>query len=447
MAAASLPRLQQQVEALARLQQGPEAHASLCEAVFGVSCDVATLSHMFDLATGHVACSAGARHVAATAAWVCLQRGQYPALVQQFVQGAFLPLAVAGHGTPAGRCQLHQCGALLAGQQAWGTMLQVLQDAHAALQAFMQLADAISSDGSSTAVGGSSSSSRSGGGASLACAIGCSSLLQDAPVATCQVMAVLLMTASGAAGAPAAAMADAAAAAAATHEQQSAANAEGALDAVLQLAAGALFDTACQLLCCSEAALRQAAFQQLLPACLHAAGAHSPAQRQRCLGQLLARCLDMVARPVVPRRMGLAVLLQHIADFDLQPPPAPSVAAGGPRPTAEGCAATGGTDAGHAHASSGSSSSSTSSECFWALLRECLVDPEPLNRKRALRLMQLLLPRPQLQAQPQWGVLLALYELLDEFTPHLVKATWPLVSGVSAACRGCACACACAHVR
>lgn len=55
------------------------------------------------------------------------------------------------------------------------------------------------------------------------------------------------------------------------------------------------------------------------------------------------------------------------------------------------------------------------------------MDPEPLNRKRALRLLQLLLPKAQLQSEPVWGVLLALYELLDEFTPHLVKATWPMV--------------------
>jgi hypothetical protein len=50
-----------------------------------------------------------------------------------------------------------------------------------------------------------------------------------------------------------------------------------------------------------------------------------------------------------------------------------------------------------------------------------------LNRKRALRLLQLLLPKDQLQSEPVWSVLLALYELLDEFTPHLVKATWPMV--------------------
>jgi hypothetical protein len=51
-----------------------------------------------------------------------------------------------------------------------------------------------------------------------------------------------------------------------------------------------------------------------------------------------------------------------------------------------------------------------------------------LNRKRALRLLQLLLPKAQLQSEPVWGVWLALYELLEEFTSHLIKATWPLVS-------------------
>jgi hypothetical protein len=72
---------------------------------------------------------------------------------------------------------------------------------------------------------------------------------------------------------------------------------------------------------------------------------------------------------------------------------------------------------------------SSCSEHFWALLRDCLVDSEALNRKRAFRLLQLLLPEQQLAVQPVWVVFLALYELLDEFSPHLVKAAWPQVNG------------------
>jgi hypothetical protein len=387
-----MERLRDQLLALAELKQAPETEASLCKAVLGVTGDAATLSHAFDLATSSLDTGgADCARLAAAAGWVFLQHGQYSELVlQQFVQQVFLPLAVAWHGTPAGRHQLAAAGELLATKQAWGLVLEVLQSAHGSLSA-------------------------------AAAQGNCSSGAPLPPAVACEAIALLVSAAAAAADSAAAP----AAAPAAPTPVEAHAQAAASLESVLQLASGTLFDTACQLLQCSESSLRQAAFQQLLPALLQAAGAQESQQRQRCLQQLFQQCLDMVARPVVPRRLGLAVLLQYCSDWPwLQPPPADAAA-------------------------TTAASSDDDNARFWALVRECLIDPEPLNRKRAFRLLQLLLPK---QAEgSQWGVLTTLYELLDEFVPHLVKATWPLVSGLVGREQGrCSCwlrLCTCALTR
>jgi hypothetical protein len=84
----------------------------------------------------------------------------------------------------------------------------------------------------------------------------------------------------------------------------------------------------------------------------------------------------------------------------------------------------------------GTSSSSSRSTIFWSLIRDCLGDEEPLNRKRALKLLQLFLPPDVLAATPAWGVFLTLFELLDEFAAHLLKATWHLVRNTSESITG-----------
>jgi hypothetical protein len=190
--------------------------------------------------------------------------------------------------------------------------------------------------------------------------------------------------------------------------------------------------------------MQQAAFQQLLPVLLQAAASLGADHHAACLQRLLKQCLEMVQQPIVPRRMGLAVLLQYWSDWQLQPPSAAACtdAADGSIPAASHQQLSAGSNDSSNSRSNSTKGSSTgadtsSQDCsqqFWRLVRVCLVDEEPLNRKRALRLLQLLLPKAQLQAQPQWGVFLALYELLDEFTPHLLKASWPTVSSSQRPC-------------
>jgi hypothetical protein len=70
---------------------------------------------------------------------------------------------------------------------------------------------------------------------------------------------------------------------------------------------------------------------------------------------------------------------------------------------------------------------------LWPLLRACLVDPEPLNRKRSAKLLSLLLPPGALSVNPAWSTLLSLFDLLEEFAAHLVKAAWPGVVALHAA--------------
>jgi hypothetical protein len=383
-----------------QLQQPTAALQSTCRAVFHA--DTATLSTLYDEAKQCIELATAAAEggglalalIASTAAYTILLDGTLASemVLRQFVQDVFLPLAALGDAAQAGQ-QLQQLSGLLAAKQSWQVALEVLQCAHTSLQAVLLREDR-------------------GVALTAACDTVSQTLsklhrvqVQLQPVIACSVTSQLV--------------------AAASHEAQqfqcpglehatstdSSMQVDASLQSVLQLAAGPLFSTALQLLQCHDSSMRQSAFQQLLPDLLQAASALGPAQRQSCLDHLLQQCLDMMSRPAVPRRMGLAVLLQYSSDWQLQPPtaglsdPIPS-STRDPQPVA---------------------ATADSNQRFWQLLRECLVDPEPLNRKRALRLLQLLLPKAQLQAEPAWGIWIALYELLDEFTPHLVKATWPMV--------------------
>lgn len=375
--------VQQQIEELASLQQHGSALASICRAVFR-SGDTATLSVLYDLGRQYIADSNGSSGgsklpeavTACIAAWTLLQDSEpSQSVLRQFLQDVFLPLVVALGDTPDAAGLLQQVADLLVSKQAWQVALEVLQCAHGSVQSSLQ------HDSTSINHRPCQSGNQQLVRAQLLPSTGCAVIKQMVAAASCPAGQSQLQG------------------------QQ----------AILQLAAGPVFATALQLLCCADGHLRQAAFQQLLPELLAAAAAVGAEQHRACLDHLLQQCLDMVARPVVPRRMGLAVLLQYWSDWQLQPP------AAAPADRALPCQQVqqGSDDACSRH---------TTNQRFWQLLRECLVDPEPLNRKRALRLLQLLLPKTQLQSEPVWGVLIALYELLDEFTPHLVKATWPMVS-------------------
>jgi hypothetical protein len=360
----------------------------------------AALSSLFDLCEALIAASStqdiNEAVTAAAAALVFLAHGTASSSVlRQYVQKVFLPLAAATAGKPASSQLLHQLACLLSQHQAWDVMLEMLQCAQAALTTAL--------DATSRSSHGNVASMPQSLGPQQQASSTSSSLerwqitFQLPPTTACVAVEEL---------------AAAAVAEQLQHKQQGR-ETNSAVTSMLQLLAGPLFATACLLLACGNAALRQAAFQQLLPALIAAAAAANPAAEQQCMQQLWKQCISMISEPALPRRMGLAVLLQYHSAWGIQPP-----AAVGPVNTAASAPL---------QTSAEAASSSGGGEQFWALLRDCLVDGEALNRKRAFRLLQLLLPEQQLAAQPVWVVFLALYELLDEFSPHLVKAAWPQV--------------------
>jgi hypothetical protein len=350
----------------------------------------ATLSSLFDLCEALI--SAGSSQdineavTAAAAALVFLANGKQSSLVlRQYVQQVFLPLVAATAGTPVSNQLLHLLAGLLSQQRAWDVMFEMLQCAEAALAAAL---DAYLSSRGSSHANGTQPQGLQQATSAASTQERWQITFQLPPPSACVAVQEL---------------ATAAVAEQQQQQQQQQESLDSPIKHMLQLLAGPLFSSACSLLACSNATLRQAAFQQLLPALLTAAAVSSPDTEQQCMQQLWKQCLSMIAEPALPRRMGLAVLLQYHAAWGLQAPPAAADA-----PAAD-------------------AASSSSSEQFWALLRDCLVDGEALNRKRAFRLLQLLLSEQQLAAQPAWVVFLALYELLDEFSPHLVKAAWPQV--------------------
>jgi hypothetical protein len=384
--------------ALSELQQPAAALQSTCRAVF--CADKATLSALYDEAKQCIELATAAAGggglalalTASTAAYTILLEGTLASevVLRQFVQDVFLPLAASGDRTQAGQ-QLQQLSGLLAAKQSWQVAWEVLQCAHTSLQVLLQRDDhGVAQSGSCNTV-----------------SQGLSKLhlvqVQLQPAVGCAVISQLVAAASVEAQQPQCSGVQQAT------SISSSMQVDAALQSVLQLAAGPLFSTALHLLQCPDSTMRQLTFQQLLPGLLQTATALGPAQRQSCFDQLLQQCLDMMSGPAVPRRMGLAVLLQYSSDWQLQ-----ATTAGMTQETLSSTH--------QAAAAAGDSS-----QRFWQLLQDCLVDPEPLNRKRALRLLQLLLPKAQMQAEPAWGIWIALYELLDEFTPHLVKATWPMV--------------------
>lgn len=369
-----------------------EACSNLVEAVFGSRVTQEILSELYDTCIDFLNSSNLNQAVtSAAAALVFLGSSQPSELVlRQFTQSVFLQLAAAAEDSPINNQVLQRLVALLASCQAWSIAYEILLCAH----------DSLAAPPTSQADHSNSRSS-----------ISTATHRQQQHEASRQVSVRLpVPTASNAIRELVAA-----AVRASTIAQQQDQAPEPAVQQILHHCTGPLFTSSCELLASPEPALRKAAFQQLHPALLQAAEAVSSSCRQQCMQQLWQQCLTMIAAPVFPKRMGLAVLLQYCSEWSIQPP----------SPTAAAIAEA--TQAAAAEAAA-AQPAGDSSEQFWALLRACLVDSEALNRKRAFRIMQLLLPDDTLQQQPVWGVFTALYDLLDEFSPHLVKASWPLVS-------------------
>ncbi|KAF8072749.1 TARBP1 [Scenedesmus sp. PABB004] len=359
------------------------ARQALAVAAWGAAAAAtpAALSALFDAAREALADGRGDEALAAAAAALAgLEARPVGALVlAQFADAVLLPLAAARarDGAQAEAEQLVRATArLLARGGHWGLALDAAAAAHASL-----------------APEGAAAGAR---------------------LPEPQAGRITLRLPPAVAAAAVAALSEAAAAAAGGDDAAGAAP-------LLALCAGPLFGTALQLLTSPNAALRRLSFQVLLPALLDAAGAAGA--RAACMAALWRQCLDMAAAPALPRRMGLALLLHHHAAWGVLPP-SPGDGDGSSGDCASDAAAASGADA----PAAGPAAAPGESRRFWAVLRSCLADGEPLNRKRALRLLQLLLPEAELRAAPVWGTFLVLLELLEEFSVHLVKESWPLVS-------------------
>lgn len=370
---------------------GLEERCELVRAVFDHGATSETLSELYDLCIELLSSSQANEAVtAAAAALVFLSNGQPSELIlRQFTQTVFLQLAADIHEEPVSSQLLHKLVNLLASSQAWTVAYELLQCS----QLILTTGTSTSFGAPSSNAHSSSSSDQQGGSWHISVQL---------PVVTASIAAK-----------------EVAVVAVLQHlscQQQEHQQVSQAVSEITQYCTGPLFTTACQLLAALDPALRKAAFQVLLPALLRAADAISHECYSACVQLLWQQCLGMIGQPALPRRMGLAVLLQYHTAWPIQPSTATTTAV---------------------------EQDSDSSEQFWGLIRECLVDSEALNRKRAFRLLQLLLPEELLQQQPVWSVFMALYELLDEFSPHLVKASWPMVSNIamllaSKCSRGCA---------
>lgn len=255
-----------------------------------------------------------------------------------------------------------------------------------------------------------------------------------------------------AAAAAAAAGAQALEAAAAGADADGGETADAPLALLREAAGGPLLPAALSSLRSQSGAARRAALQQLLPAALLAARRAGPAAAAAACSEAWGACVGMLAEGGIARRVALAALLQH-ADCWRAPPPAGTGldGLGGAAPPGAGepgeAAAAQGEQRAGGQAPDGAAPAAPAAEAvaaapppaaaaalevppaeaerFWALLRECLADPEPLNRKRALRLLQALLPAGAPAAAPAWAVWMGVYDSLDEL--HLQAAAWHTV--------------------
>ena len=319
--------------------------------------------------------------------------------VRGFVLDALLPLA-ADCAAPAARQVVAASAAVLARRRMWGFASALVAAAAAALTAPPGSGQRRSSDGGGGGgVGARRGGAENDGDGGVAAAVGA------LPANACGALAFELVSAAAAAFAAAG---------------------DGSVsgpERLLALAAAEpLLPAALACLASADGGRRRAALQQLLPAALAAARALGPAAFQEALQEVWARCNEMLPLLGTPRRMALAALLQHAVCWRLQPP--------------DGAGLDGVPDDSD-NSGDGSSGDSAArlelgrdeSEAFWARLRTCLADAEPLNRKRALRLLQELLPPGAASRQPAWAVWLGALDALEDFTPHLQTATWHLVRG------------------
>lgn len=362
---------------------GLEECLQFIQAIFDSVVTKDALSELYDYCTELLSSSNVSQAVtAAAAALLFLSTGTYSELVlKQYVQNVFLPLAAAIDGQPVSIQLLHQLTLVLVSNQAWQIVIDILQCVH----------DALAESGCHKREPTTANSLSIAGRHQLQ-HVSLTRVSVQLPASTaCTALQEITAAVSHHV---------------AQQGQQSKQVCQ-TLQEILSYSTGQLFSCSCNLLSSPNTALRQAAFQQLLPALLHVAESSSSSIHAALLQQLWLQCLQMVSQGGLPRRMGLSVLLQYWSAWPVQPPTA--------------------ADAEDHRTASMTELEPNSRGAFWGLLRDCLVDSEALNRKRAFRLLQLLLPEALLQQQPVWGVFLALYELLDEFSPHLVKASWPMV--------------------
>lgn len=158
-----------------------------------------------------------------------------------------------------------------------------------------------------------------------------------------------------------------------------------------------------------------AAIRYVLPAVLLASkqpGA-SPDHAAVC-ALLWRRCTALMAAPGSSRRVGLAAMVRF----------APLWATSAELP---GDTAATSTDA----SCEGLRLDPAAADAFWSVLQACLVDAEPLNRKRAVHVMQRL-PKPGGSAAVggAWEAFALLHDAFEDFGMHLVRAQWHLVGAL-----------------
>jgi hypothetical protein len=309
--------------------------------------------------------------------------------VRSFVLTALLPsvTTLAADDPPAASQLAAAAAAQLRSRGLWDTAAALL----AAAAAHLAGTDAAAQGGSPEGAGGGEERAA----------------VASLPVHTCGVLASELVAA--------------AAATAAADSGGSGSDGGGPVKVLLLAAGDPLLPAALDCLAAPDGVRRRAALQQLLPAALDAAKQLGGEATVAALRTIWRRCGRMLLEGGAARRMALAALLQHADCW------APTLPAGAGFPEDAGSNGGGETTEG---GSGKLAISHEESEAFWSSLRACLSDMEPLNRKRALRLLQALLPPDAGARQPAWAVWLGVFDALEEFAAHLQTATWHLVGGV-----------------
>ena len=418
-----------------------EQRCTLIRGSFNIPFTASDLSDVFDLAVAGRSLDRNQAVTAAAAAIVHLrERNETAVITRQFIEEAFVPLVAALDSTRTGHALadavaeiIRKHGHWAEGQKIVGMSASALEQASGLRQKGAIAPHKHSESTSSTA------SSTSASGVEIppaAASYLCCALINRALFVNNETPSAAALSSSKSSS-PAVA-----AAIGVSHIDKLQAQ-------FLEVAAITLLPLALQLLSCEDPTCRRLALQQLLP-CLHQAHAklQHPAE-QSFRDAVWQQCMTLLPQPGISRRMALATLLHFQHLWNLQPPVATTTPVPSSSSSSSGAMIASDTQsapsvtptaASNSHAvhaitpqpisspEISSSSSSSRSVLFWSLVRDCLADEEPLNRKRALKLLQLHLSPQLLAATPVWGMFLTLFELLDEFAAHLLKATWHLVS-------------------